>query len=469
MRFIMVATYFGVIVVTLILMCIYVVGLLRDNLYNTEKVDMFAKANIIAMTISDQWTDNAQLSELRFGDVVDKKLAGTSIRGIVADTAYTVIYDSSRESEMVGKAFMRDALKRAVDGEQNDVITDDDGVRLMSVAVPVEKDDRIIGGVYLAKTIGGIDNTINSTSVSLIVFSVMIVIIIGMLSFGISYIITSPLAEFTRAAREISKGNFKYRISVRGSSEMTQMAATLNYMCDELNMLEEKRRKFVSDASHELKTPMAGIKLICDSLVEAPDTDSDMIREFLSDMSEEVDRLTRIINRLLALTRLDNGGTALRPEETDMSAMLDRIAGKLGGFAAEKNISIVKRYKDMEIGPIVVDYDKIYEAIYNITDNAVKYTPNGGSVYIDLQPRDDFVVIKIEDTGEGIQDSEKERVFERFYRVDDSRARTTGGTGLGLAIAKEAVMLHGGEIEIADGADGGCVFIVILPITAERR
>lgn len=465
----MVATYFGVIVVTLILMCIYVVGLLRDNLYNTEKVDMFAKANIIALTISDQWTDNAQLSELRFGDVVDKNLAGTSIRGIVADTAYTVIYDSSRESEMVGKAFMRDALKKAVDGEQNDVITDDDGVRLMSVAVPVEKDDRIIGGVYLAKTIGGIDNTINSTSVSLIVFSVMIVIIIGMLSFGLSYIITSPLAEFTKAAREISKGNFKYRISVRGSKEMTQMAATLNYMCDELNMLEEKRRKFVSDASHELKTPMAGIKLICDSLVEAPDADPDMIREFLSDMSEEVDRLTRIINRLLTLTRLDNGGTALRPEETDISAMLDRIAGKLEGIAYEKNISIVRRYKDTEIGPVVVDYDKIYEAIYNITDNAVKYTPDGGSVYMDLQERDGFAVIKIEDTGEGIPDSEKERVFERFYRVDDSRARTTGGTGLGLAIAKEAVVMHGGKIEIADGADGGCVFIVILPVTAERR
>lgn len=469
MRFMMVATYFGVIVVTLVLMCIYVIGLLSDNLYNTEKVDMFAKANMISMTISDQWTDNAHLSELRFSDVVDRSLAGTGIRGVVTDTAYTVIYDSNRESEMTGKAFMRDVLKQSIDGEQAEIITDDNGVRLMSVAVPVEKNGGIVGGVYLAKTISGIDNTVNRTSVSLIVFSAMIVIIIGMLSFGLSYIITSPLAEFTKAAREISKGNFKYRIKVRGSLEMAQMASTLNYMCDELNMLEEKRRKFVSDASHELKTPMAGIKLICDSLVEAPDTDPQMIKEFLTDMSEEVNRLTRIVNRLLVLTRLDNGGMSLKLEETDISAMLDRIAGKLEGMADTKSIHIIKMYKDVEIGPVIIDYDKIYEAIYNITDNAVKYTPEGGNVYIDLQRRDDFAVIRIEDTGDGIPESERERVFERFYRVDDSRARTTGGTGLGLAIAKEAVVMHGGRIEIADGSDGGCVFIVVLPMTAERR
>lgn len=458
----MVATYFAVILVTLVLMCIYVIGLLSENLYSTETVDMFAKANIISMSVSDQWGDNAQLSELRFADTVDRSLAGTSIRGVITNTAYTVLYDTNKESALVGKAFMRDVLKRGLDGEQAEAYSETNGIKLLMVSVPVEKNGSIVGGVYLAKTMSGIEDTIRVTSTSLIVFSAMIVVLIGMLSLGLSYIITAPLAEFTRAAREISKGNFKYRIKVRGTHEMTQMADTLNYMCDELSLLEEKRRKFVSDASHELKTPMAGIKLICDSLVQATDADPAMIKEFLSDMSDEVDRLTRIINRLLVLTKLD-GSMTLKPEQTDMKELLDRTARKLSGMAEAKNIEIHRLYSDKSFEPAVIDADKIYEAVYNITDNAIKYTPEGGHVYMDMQERDGFIVIRIEDTGNGIPESERERVFERFYRLDDSRSRETGGTGLGLAIAKEAVTMHGGRIEITDGAEGGCAFIIVLP------
>ena len=464
MRFTVIITYLAVIIVTLVLMCIYVIGLLTDNLYNNEKVDMFAKANIIAMTISDQWAEDAKLSELRFGDVVERSLAGTSIRGVVTNTAYTVLYDTNKESVMVGKAFMRDVIKKGIDGEQAEAIRSENGMKLLTVAVPVEKNGAVIGGVYLAKTVNGIDDTIRVISTSLTMFSAMIVILIGLLSFGLSLIITRPLAEFTYAAREISKGNFNYRLKVKGTNEMAQMAATLNYMCDELSLLEEKRRKFVSDASHELKTPMAGVKLICDSLVQTPDADPETIREFLGDVSEEVDRLTRIVDRLLVLTKLDSGNVALKLGEADIKALLDNVTRKLRSVAAAKGIRLERLYSDAEIGPVVMDYDKIYEAVYNITENAVKYTPDGGRVSVDLQERDGYAVIRVEDTGAGIPEEERERVFERFYRLDDSRSRETGGTGLGLAISKEAVAMHGGRIEISDGADGGSVFIIILPM-----
>lgn len=464
MRFTVIITYLAVIIVTLVLMCIYVIGLLTDNLYNNEKVDMFAKANIIAMTISDQWAEDAKLSELRFGDVVERSLAGTSIRGVVTNTAYTVLYDTNKESVMVGKAFMRDVIKKGIDGEQAEAIRSENGMKLLTVAVPVEKNGAVIGGVYLAKTVNGIEDTIRVISTSLTMFSAMIVILIGLLSFGLSLIITRPLAEFTYAAREISKGNFNYRLKVKGTNEMAQMAATLNYMCDELSLLEEKRRKFVSDASHELKTPMAGVKLICDSLVQTPDADPETIREFLGDVSEEVDRLTRIVDRLLVLTKLDSGNVALKLGEADIKALLDNVTRKLRSVAAAKGIRLERLYSDAEIGPVVIDYDKIYEAVYNITENAVKYTPDGGRVSVDLQERDSYAVIRVEDTGAGIPEEERERVFERFYRLDDSRSRETGGTGLGLAISKEAVAMHGGRIEISDGSDGGSVFIIILPM-----
>lgn len=465
----MVSTYIAVIVVTLVLMYIYVIGLLTQNLYNNEETDMFAKANIISEIVSDRWGDNMQLSELRFEDVVEKSLAGTNIRGVITDTAYTVIYDTNKESAMVGKVFMRDVLKRAVDGVQNEDVREVEGLKLVSVAVPVERHGNVIGGVYLAKTVSGIEDTISLTSTSLIAFSVIIVFLIGMLSFGLSYIITSPLGEFVRVAKEISRGNFQERVHIKGHNEMMQLGETLNYMCDELSLFEEKRRKFVSDASHELKTPMAGIKLICDSLVQAKNPDIDTVKEFLADMSAEVDRLTRIINRLLVLTKFDSADMNLKLEETDINLMLDTILKQLSQMASSKQIELKRLYDASEPITVVLDYDKIYEAIYNIIDNAIKYTYDCGYVKVDMQVREGFVVIKIEDNGPGIPESERERVFDRFYRVDDSRSRETGGTGLGLSISKEAVSMHGGRIEITQAPEGGSIFTVILPCSAENE
>ena len=466
----MIATYLAIIVTTLVLMCIYIIGLLSENLYSGETINMFAKANIISETISEVWGDNPSITATeKFAEVVENSLAGTNIRGVVTNTSYTVLYDTNEESQLLGKVFMRDVLKRALDGEQTEQITNtENDMRLISVAVPVKKSGVIIGGVYLAMLVNTIDDTINSTRTSLVVFSVLIIILIGMLSLGMSYIITSPFEEFTAVAREISKGNFSKRVNIKGRSEIVQMGETLNYMCDELELLEEKRRKFVSDASHELKTPMAGIKLICDSLVAAENTDPEMVKEFLSDMSDEVDRLTRIVERLLVLTKLDVGASSLKLEENDVKTLINQVVKKLTPIATVKDIVIYTDYHDIDFEPMVMDYDKIYEAIYNISDNAIKYSPDGGFVHIDVNVEGKYLTIRIEDNGPGIPDSERDRIFERFYRLDDSRARDTGGTGLGLAIAREAVLMHGGTIEVNNAGEIGSIFTIKLPYKVKR-
>lgn len=464
MRFMMIATYFAVIITTLILMCAYVIGLLSENLYNSESVDMFAKANIISATVSEVWDIEAETEEERFAEQVESILAGTDIRGVVENSSYTVLYDTNRESELFGKVYMREVIKLALDGEQSEIISDgENGTKMITVAVPITQNGNVVGGVYLAQSASAIEDTVKSTRTSLIVFSSLIVLLIGMLSLGMSYIITSPMAEFTEVAREISKGNFTKRVRVRGNNEIAQMGETLNYMCDELSLLEEKRRKFVSDASHELKTPMAGIKLICDSLVAAENPDQATVKEFLCDMSEEVDRLTRIIERLLALTKLDSGGTSLKLEEVDIKVLMDHVVRKLTPIANPRDIVLYTDYHDTEFKPILLDYDKIYEAVYNIVDNAIKYSPEGAFVEIDVTQNNNYIVIKITDNGPGIPESERERIFERFYRLDDSRARDTGGTGLGLSITKEAISMHGGTIEVSEAEHGGSVFTIKLP------
>lgn len=468
-RFAMLSTYIGVTLVTLVLMCVYIIGILSENLYSEKTTKLFAKANIISMTVADEWdSEDTNVMYLRFEDIIERSLAGTSIRGVITNTSYTVLYDNNSEADMIGKVFMRDVLKRGVDGEQAESMFDSDSGRTITVSVPIEREGVIIGGVYLAENVSSISETVDTIKTSLIVFSALIILIMIMLSIGISYIITQPMAEFIDVAHAISKGDFSRRAAEKGTSEMVQMGRALNYMCDELNTLDEKRKNFVSDVSHELKTPMAGIKLLCDSLVEAENPSMDTVREFLGDMSEEIDRLTRLINRLLTLSRLD-AGASLNMSEVDITMMAVGVIRSLKQLAAEKNISIdydIKLAKDKNA---VVDYDKIYEALYNIIDNAIKYTPDGGIVKIQISNENGFCVISVEDNGPGIPDAEKQKVFDRFYRLDDSRARDTGGTGLGLAIAREAVLLHGGDIEILDAPEGGSIFKIKIPFGHKEK
>lgn len=461
-RFAILAAYLAVTMITLILMYTYSVGILDENLHSEKKINLFAKANMTSQTISSSWDMNdAAVMELRIDDIMERLLAGTNVRGVVTNNSYTVMYDNNREANMMGKVFMRNVIKRALDGEQSDSVFEADNGRTLTVAVPIEYGGEIVGGVYLAENLSAIDDTVSAIRASMIIFSILMLFVIGLISVGIGYIITRPIAQFTDVARAISKGDFTRRVEVKGSREIAEMGQALNYMCDELNALDEKRRNFVSDVSHELKTPMAGIKLLCDSLVKAESPDMDTIREFLNDMSEEVDRLTRLINRLLELSRLDSNAE-LNLSQVDIAELCEGVVRSLIKLALENEITL-EFDRGTERAVIMADYDKIYECVYNLAVNAIKYTPEDGRVTVRVKMTDSNCIVEVADNGPGIPDSEKLKIFDRFYRLDDSRARDTGGTGLGLAITREAAQLHNGSVEVRDGEEGGSIFSLILP------
>ena len=465
-RFAILSAYLVVTLITLALMYVYNVGILTENLNTEKKSNLYAKANIIAQSTAAAWDSNdEQVMNLRIEDIINRRLAGTDIRGVVINTSYDVLHDNNREANMTGKVFMRDVLKHALDGEQADSVFEADNGSTLTVAVPVEYDGKVVGGVYLAENLSTISETVAAIQRSLVFFSIIILFIIGLISVGISYIVTKPLGEFTEVARAISKGDFSRRVNVGGTLEIKEMSQAFNFMCDELNALDEKRKNFVSDVSHELKTPMAGIKLLCDSLVQAENPDISTIREFLNDMSEEIDRLTRLINRLLELSRLDSGAQ-LSLSQVDMAELCKGVVRGLATIAAEKNINLEFSYTG-ENRLLFVDYDKMYESVYNITVNAIKYTPENGDVSMRLDISDTEFIIEVEDNGPGIPDGEKTKVFDRFYRLDDSRARDTGGTGLGLAITKEAVLLHNGHVEVVDAEPCGSIFRIVVPVRNE--
>ena len=456
------ATYIIAIMTTLVLMSIYILSVLSDNLYENEEIRLFAKANIMADAVSSYMNseDTQPMDEY-----ATQLLAGTGIRGIVTNGAYVVMYDSN--NELLGTVLLRDVITSASKGEQaKTVFKNEAKVNMMTVAVPVSQNnsEEIKGTVYLVRDMTEIDKTIGYIKWNMFLFSALICILVGFLSFGMSYIVTSPVDDFIEATKEMSKGNFQKRVKVKGHNELSKLAVTLNFMSSELGNLEENRRKFVSDASHELKTPLATIKLICDSVVSTENPDPEMIQDFLGDLSDEVDRLTRIVERLLKLTKLDCGKSLPAPEPTDVPMLLNAVIRKLTHNANAKKIVLYSDYKVENLAPVMLDYDKIYEAVYNLCDNAIKYTDEGGYVKIILSKEGKNIVIAVEDNGPGIPPEEQEKIFDRFYRLDDSRARDTGGTGLGLAIARESVILHSGRIELSSEVGVGSTFSIYLPI-----
>ena len=461
MRWVMMLTYIVVIMITLVLMSIYILGVLSESLHSNESVKLFAKANIISGTIAPYFENPSSADGSMLAGQI---LAGTGIRAVAVNPSFTVIYDSNTEASLAGKVLMRDIINTAMTGEQaQSVSKSEEGKSIMAVAVPVIVRDETVGVVYLNESIDDIDKTISYVEINMFFFSVLISVLVGMLSLGMSYVVTSPIDDFIKVAKEISKGNYKVRLKIRGRNELSEMADAMNSMCEELENVNETHKKFISDASHELKTPLATIKLICDSIVDTKEPDIEMIREFLADLSNEVDRLTRIVERLLTLTKIGSEEEMAKLTPVDFNVMLNAILSRLEANAKAKHIMLYGDFSLQEIAPILIDYDKIWEAVYNITDNAIKYTPENGTVRMRLELEGREIAVIIEDSGPGIPESERDKIFERFYRLDDSRARETGGTGLGLAIAKEAVTLHGGRIEVGESEFGGSKFVILLP------
>ncbi|MBQ8636783.1 MAG: HAMP domain-containing protein [Clostridia bacterium] len=456
----MMITYFVAILVTLSLMSVYILGVLSESLHNNESVLLFAKANIIADTVassSDNFTDGTDKQ-------IEQIISGTVIRALAVNPSCTVLYDSNKEASLQGKVLMRDVINTAMQGEQAQTLTkSEDGNTIMSVAVPVMVNDKITGVVYLVETIDDIDKTISYVKMNMIIFSVIISILVGMLSMGMSVVVTSRLDQFINAAKEISNGNYKTRVNVSGDSELVELSDAMNSMCQALENVDETHKKFISDVSHELKTPLASIKLICDSIVDTEKPDIDMIKEFLADLSNEVDRLTRIVERLLTLTKIGNEEEQTTLTPVDFVVMLNAIMNRLKPNAEAKHILLCGDFDSAQITPVLIDYDKLWEAVYNITDNAIKYTPENGTVKMVLSVTGMEISVGISDSGPGIPVEEREHIFDRFYRLDDSRTRETGGTGLGLAIAKEAVLLHGGRIEVGESELGGSEFKLTIP------
>ena len=269
-----------------------------------------------------------------------------------------------------------------------------------------------------------------------------------MIVFFTTQIFIGPLKNILRIIQKITEGQLHQRISIKGHNEFSQLGTAFNNMTEKLETVESSRQEFVSNVSHELKTPLSSIKVLSESILLQSDMPIEMYKEFLQDISSEIDRMTNIINDLLSLVKLDHKEAGLNIKETDINKMAEEILKRLYPLAEKKNIEL------------------FYESNKNmiIDENGIKYTPNNGMVKLIVDGDHQNCFITVQDTGIGINEEEQGKIFNRFYRVDKTRDRETGGTGLGLAITHSAVLLHNGSIKVISKENNGATFVVRLPI-----
>lgn len=253
------------------------------------------------------------------------------------------------------------------------------------------------------------------------------------------------MRELVRSIKIVASGDYSHRLVTRGRDEITDLGEEFNLLTERLDTTEKQRRRFVSDASHELKTPLASIRLLSDSIVQNENIDPETVREFVTDIGNEAERLQRTTEKLLDLSRLDDGVQVV-PEPVDVKQVAVDALVLLRPLAAEKNVRL---RCDLADGCVVMaTTDDMFHIIFNLVENAVKYNVPEGSVTMTLSQTDETDRFEGRGHGHCIPEEDRLNVFSRFYRVDKARSREAGGSGLGLSIVHDAVVLHGGAITV---------------------
>ena len=459
----MVSTYVIIILLTLSLITVYVLRVSKENSIQQKKMEILTQANILSGYVSDQ---NGEEEPSVFDILIEQGRLGTESRIIYLDPDGMVVMDTDESaSKLEGKYLLEPLVLKALAGESDSASrSEEDGSLVVSAAAPVMSSGVLHGVVYVEASADAIVEYMDDLQASLIAIAVIMSILIALLSFFFAGMILRPITALTNRLKGLEESEEMPDLEGNYGGEVGELIAAFNIMTERIHTQEEKRQEFVSNASHELKTPLSAIRLISDSILSAPDADREMIEEFLGDMNNEVDRLTRIINKLLELTKMDNQRTMEENkfELTNVSEIVLAIAKSLYPLAEKKGIRFTCEVQgDIYI---LLDKDRIWEAIYNIADNSIKYTPENGEVRISVEKDEQNAIISVKDNGIGIAPENQHMIFDRFYRVDKARARETGGTGLGLAIALSGVELHGGNIEVESEEGKGSLFRIILPI-----
>lgn len=341
--------------------------------------------------------------------------------------------------------------------------------RFIEVAVPIQRvidetagTTETLGVILVSASLDAItDNReVLQDSVGLILTIALVMILL--LAVVLSNMFVHPFRRLTKKINAVTAEHIEDDIVEKSYTETEQIAGAFNQLLGKIKILDESRQEFVSNVSHELKTPLTSMKVLADSLVQMPDVPVEYYREFMEDISAEIDRENAIIADLLTMVKLDKTQAEMNIQPHNINELLELILKRLRPIAEKQNIEMVlESFREVTAE---VDEVKLTLALTNFVENAIKYNKENGWVHVSLDANHKFFFVKVIDSGCGIPEEAQEHIFERFYRVDKSHSREIGGTGLGLAIAKNIVLMHKGIIEISSVVDEGTTITVRIPL-----
>ena len=380
-------------------------------------------------------------------------------RLIITDQSGVIVYDSDPLST-VGRYALLPQIVKAMEG--NDVFTwrYHDGAMRSEAATPVVSYDMIIGCVYMMEydTEQGI--LIRTQQNNILRITIVLVLAVLLFALIFSYTYSIRLRRIMASMRIIQEGDYTHKLSIGGRDELTFLGEEVNDLTDRLQTSESKRRQFVSDAAHELKTPLASIKLLSDSILQN-EMDDETIREFVGDIGNEAERLNRLSQKLLALTKGEAEMDDEVGEIVEMAPTIHRVVKMLRNQAEEKDLTL-----DVNVehdSPVLIPEEDLYQIVFNLVENGIKYNRKGGSIRIELGRSEEYGILRVSDSGVGIPEDALDHIFERFYRVDKARSRASGGSGLGLSIVRNLVERNQGRITVASKLEAGSTFTVEFP------
>lgn len=382
-----------------------------------------------------------------------------SARILIINSDYIIVKDNYIFDE--GKTIITEDVINAFKGKSHSHINYKSSSAV--ITTPIIDDIGKISGVIKVSLSGyATIQTINYMKrISIAVMIALLLVFSGILVFVI-YKLTSPAKDMKEAILSLSDGDKNARIKKQTIKEYKDIGDAVNVLLDRLESIDGSRDEFVSNVSHELKTPMTSMKVLADSLLATENAPIEMYKDFMQDIAEEIDRENEIIGDLLNLVRTDGERAVLNIETVDVNELMEVVLKRLKPIALKNNIEII--FESMRPVTASIDRVKFIIVLTNIIENAIKYNHPEGWVKITLNADHKFFYVDVSDSGIGIPEECKDQVFERFYRVDKARSRETGGTELGLAITKNIVLLHKGTIKFYSKENEGTTFNIRIPL-----
>ena len=382
-------------------------------------------------------------------------------RIIIIDQDLKIVEDTYDLED--GKTIIAESVIRCFRGETVDYRH---GGRFIELTVPIttggEEDQTIIGVILVTASTDTQTANLETLRQSMETWLAAIGICILALAILLSSWLVKPLRHMNQSIGGLVEGALADDLDIHDCTETEKISDTFNLMLAKLRRIEESRQEFVSNVSHELKTPLASMKVLADSLLVQEGAPVELYQEFMKDIAEEIDRENTIISDLLTLVKMDRKAAEVNVAVTDINEFLEQILKRLRPIAEKEKVEVV--FESNRSVSAEIDATKLSLAFTNLVENAIKYNKENGWVRVTLDADHKYFYVKVSDSGIGIPQESLDNIFERFYRCDKSHSREIGGTGLGLAITKNAVVAHGGAIKVQSVVGEGTTFTVRIPL-----